>query len=152
MKFLRLFLSAVRPLKTSPDIVPVLSDVQPGTNTVGSILYNVYPLGQNTLGQNTLGQIYKHVVILSNDTSYRIDPTVLAPGRTSGKGNVRRSFLWSDNPSVGGESDGSRTGVGRESDGEGHCRTADGWKCLLLFRTAPKKLLFLSNLMSRAKS
>ena len=35
--------------------------------------------------------------------------------RMSDKGNVRRSFLWSDGPSVGGE-----------SDGEGHCRTADG--------------------------
>ena len=46
---------------------------------------------------------------------YRIDPTVLAPGRMSDKGNVRRSFLWSDGPSVGGE-----------LDGKGHCRTVDG--------------------------
>ena len=69
--------------------------------------YNVYTLRLNALGQNTLGQ---------KQTSHRIDPTVLAPGRTSDKGNVRRSFLWSDGPSVGGE-----------SDGEGHCRTADGW-------------------------
>ena len=38
---------------------------------------------------------------------------------------VRRSFLWLGSPSVGGE-----------SDGEGHCRTADGRKFLLLFRTA----------------
>ena len=48
------------------------------------------------------------------------------PGRTSDKGNVRRSFLWSVGPSVGGE-----------FDGEGHCRTADGRKFFLLFRTAP---------------
>ena len=40
---------------------------------------------------------------------------------------VRRSFLWSDGPSVGGE-----------SDGEGHCRTADSGRLevLLIFRTA----------------
>ena len=63
---------------------------------------------------------------LNSATEHRIDPTVLAPlGRTSDKGNVWRSFLWSDGPSVG-----------VESDGKGHCRTADGWKFLLLFRTA----------------
>ena len=53
---------SVRPLKTStdivPDIVPVLSDVRPGANTVGSILYNVYPLGQNTLGQILSGEVF----------------------------------------------------------------------------------------------
>ena len=38
----------------------------------------------------------------------------------SDKGNVRSSFLWSDGPSVGGE-----------SDGKGHCG-----RFLLLFRTA----------------
>ena len=35
----------------------------------------------------------------------------LTPGRTSDKGNERRSFLWLD---------------GGESDSEGHCQTADG--------------------------
>ena len=41
--------------------------------------------------------------------------------RTSDRGYVKRSFLWSVGPSVGGE-----------SDSEGHCRTADGRKFLLL--------------------
>ena len=44
-------------------------------------------------------------------TSYRIDPTVLAPGRTSDRGKVKRSFLWSVGPSVGVESDSGRTEV-----------------------------------------
>ena len=35
--------------------------------------------------------------------------------QTLNRGNVRRSFLWSVGPQVGGE-----------SDGEGHCWTADG--------------------------
>ena len=42
-------------------------------------------------------------------------PTVLAPGGTSDRGNVRRRFLWSVDLLFGGESD-----VG------GHCRMADG--------------------------
>ena len=53
MKFLRLFLSAVRPSvrpqKTSLDIAPVRHP----TSDLGSILYDVYTLGQNTLRQNT---------------------------------------------------------------------------------------------------
>ena len=80
---------------------------------MGSILYDVYSLGQNALGQNalgqnTLGQIYKLVLFLSS--------TVFAPGRTLdvGQGQCQEKFLWSDSPSVGGESDGKR-----------HCRKAD---------------------------
>ena len=49
--------------------------------------------------------------------------------RTSDRGNVKRIFLWSVGPSVGGE-----------SDGKGHCRMADRRKFLLFFRTAPYNL------------
>ena len=108
MKFLRLFLSAVCRMPIRPNhkklfLTLSMSDVRPGANTVGSILYDIYTLGQNTLGQNALGQ------------------------NTLGQIYVKRSFLWSVGPSVGGE-----------SDGKGHWRTADGRKFLLLFRTAQK--------------
>ena len=88
MKFLRLFLSAIRrslirpTIKTSLNIAIVrrptsdLGPIQWGQPyTVGPILYDVYSII---------------------------------------KKNIRRSFLWSDAPSVRGE-----------SDCEGHCRTAD---------------------------
>ena len=93
-----------------------LSDVLPAANTVGSILYDVY-----TLGQNTLGQIYKHVFILSIyyalKCKHRIGLTPLYRPQVGRRTRAMSGevFLWSDGPSVGGE-----------SDGEGHCRTADG--------------------------
>ena len=81
-KFLLLFLStvrpSVRPKKNSPDFAPP-SDLRRPTwgqsYTVGPILYDVYTLGQNTLGEIKV---------------YWIDPTVLAPGRTSDQTNANR--------------------------------------------------------------
>ena len=84
-----------------------LSNVWPGANTVGSILYNVYTLGQNALGQNCIGprsDVGCRTRAMSGEVFY---------GRT-----VRRS-------------EGSRMAkgiVGRQ--------TADGRKFLLLFKTA----------------
>ena len=54
-------------------------------------------------------------LVFSIQLSLNTHRTGLTPGRTSDRGNVKRSFLWLDGPLVGGE-----------SDGEGHCWTGDG--------------------------
>ena len=111
IEFLLLFLSVVRrpPFRLTknkfPDFAPPSDLRRPNwgqSYTVGSILYS----GANPMYWPQVGRW------------------------TSDRGNVRRSFLWSVSPSVGGE-----------SDGEGHCWTADdgrrtdGRKFLLLFKT-----------------
>ena len=45
-------------------------------------------------------------LVFSIQLSLNTHRTGLTPGRTSDRGNVKRSLLWSDGPSVGGESDG----------------------------------------------